>query len=327
MFIVNSNITIGSLNFDFVIDGWINSSWKDLTDKAEIRLPRNIKAFNEGDELIQDIIKKGDPVEIKLGYDGELKTEFIGYVSEVKLGIPLEIICEDSMWILKQSKVSESWSDATLEDIIFDIIPNEMQYEVADFKIGKYYANNVSPAVVLEDLKSRYGMKSFFRDDVLYVGFAYPTDKWKAITYDFSRNAKEHGKDLKYVAEGDVSLFVKGTSIDSKGNKITYEYGDSSGAQRTLHYYNIDAATLKSNVERDYKLLQYEGFRGSFHAFAIPFAQHGDIAFIQDDFYPEHKGAYFVDRVKTSFGVKKGIDRQIHLGSRASNAEVQDVPK
>lgn len=325
MFIVNTHITIGELFFDFSMNGFINSSWKDLTDKASLKIPRNIRKFSEDDKLIQDFIKKGDKVKIELGYDGNLETEFIGYVSEIQLGIPVQIHCEDSMWILKQSKISQSWTNATLKDIIFDIIPNSMQYEVADLRVGSYYANNASPAIILEDLKKRYGMKSFFREDVLYVGFAYPTDKWKSVTYDFSKNAKEKGKHLKYTRENDVSIFVKGISINSKGDKITYEKGDKSGVQRTLHYYNIDLATLTANVERDYKKLQYEGFRGSFKAFAVPFAQHGDIAFIIDEFYPEHKGAYFIDRVKTVFGPKKGIDRQVYLGARASNTEIKEV--
>lgn len=325
MFKVDVNITIGNYTFDFIMDGEINSSWKDITDKAVLKFPRNIKVFSQDGKLIQDIINKGDKVEIQLGYDGNLETEFTGYISEVQLGIPLVIHCEDDMWILKQSKVSQSWSDAKLEDIISAILPSGMNYEVVDFKIGAYYANQATPAIILNDLKKRYGMKPFFRDGVLYVGFAYPEDKNKAVTYDFSKNAKEKGKKLKYVRESDVKLRVKGISIDSKGEKIEYEKGDAEGGQRTLHYYNLSMTELQANVERDYSKLLYEGFRGSFRAFAIPHVKHGDIAYIIDDFYPEHKGAYFVDRVKTSFGHNKGIDRQIHLGSRASSSELKAV--
>lgn len=325
MFVVSAHITIGNLFFDFVMDGEIDTSWKNLTDRAVLKLPRNISIFSKPDLLIQDIIKKGDIVKIELGYDGNLQTEFVGYVSTIQLGIPIVIECEDSMYLMKQQKVSQSWRDAYLVDIIKSILPAGMKYEVLDFKIGAYYAKNATAAIILDDLKTRYGLKPFFRDEVLYVGFAYPTDKWKAVKYDFSLNAKSKNKKLKHVSEGDVKFFVKGISINAAGQKTIIEVGDPSGAERTLHYYNIGEAELKANVENDYKKLQYEGFTGSFHAFAVPFAQHGDIAFIKDDFYPEHKGAYFVDRVKTSFGHGVGIDREIFLGSRASNQEIKTV--
>lgn len=325
MFVVNTHITIGNLFFDFIMDGEIDTSWKNLTDRAELKLPRNISIFSKPELLIQEIIKKGDKVKIELGYDGNLQTEFIGYVSEVQIGIPIVLQCEDSTYLLKQHKVSNSWRNATLEDIIKDIVPAGMQYKVADFKIGAYYAKNATAAIVLKDLQTRYAMKPFFRDEVLYVGFAYPTDKWKAVKYDFSINAKAKNKKLKYTAAGDEKFHVKGISINSKGEKTIVEVGDPSGAERTLHYYNVDEATLRTNTENDYKKLQYEGFRGSFHAFAIPFAQHGDIAFLKDEFYPENKGAYFVDRVKTTFGFKVGIDREVFLGPRASNTELNDI--
>lgn len=325
MFVVNSHITIGQLAFDFVMNGSIESSWQTLTDRAEIELPRKIKIFDQPGKLIQDIIKKGDEVTIELGYDGRLETEFVGYVTEVKLGVPIKLRCEDSFYLLKQKKVNKSWRNATLLDIVSDIVPEGMKYEVLDFNIGAYYAKNATAAIILEDLKNRYGMKPFFRDKVLYVGFAYPLDKWKSVKYDFSKNVKAKGKNLEYKRAEDVKFSVKGVSINAAGQKTIVEVGDPEGAERTLHYYNLTQAELKANVERDYKKLQYDGLRGSFDAFARPFAQHGDIAFVIDEDYPEYRGAYFIDKTKVAFGPSKGIERRVYLGSKAANEEILEV--
>lgn len=51
----------------------IETSWKSLTDTAEITLPRNVKGFK-----VSELLKEGDAVEILLGYDGNLKPEFSG---------------------------------------------------------------------------------------------------------------------------------------------------------------------------------------------------------------------------------------------------------
>ena len=51
----------------------IESSWKMLTDTANIILPRRIRKF-QGEEL-KDILRAGDPVRIELGYDGNMYTE------------------------------------------------------------------------------------------------------------------------------------------------------------------------------------------------------------------------------------------------------------
>lgn len=321
MFRVDVNIKIGVLNIDFVVDGEIKSSWKNLTDTAKIVLPRNIKKF-KGTELIQDLIAKGDEVEIKLGYDGVLKTEFVGFVTEVEVGIPLVIHCEDYMWKMKQSTISHSWKSATLDDIVYLITPNDIEYECLDFSIGAFRIDKASPAQVLEYLKSHYGMKPFFRGKKLYVGFAYPLDQYAVVKYDFQRNAKEAGKKLKYTRKSDVKLKVKGISYKADGTKLEYETGDADGAERTLSYYNCTLESLKENVHRDFDKLLYEGFRGDFKAFARPYVQHGDIASIVDDQVPDHVGAYFVDSVKIEFGPKSGIERTIELGALASVSQI-----
>lgn len=331
MYHLDVNITIGSHTFDFVTAGEISTSWKTLTDTAKFTLPRNIKKFWGGDnQFLQELVKRGDEVEIKLGYDGNLETEFVGFISDVKMGRPpVEIECEDLMWSLKQETVNESYKTVKLKKLVEDITFYNRYIEdivVDDVDLGAFRIEDQSPAAVLEYLKNSYGLKSFFRGKTLYVGFAYPADQYKKITYDFQQNVKEEGNSLVYKSADDIKLKVKAISIMEDDNeKIEVELGDPDGAVRTLHFYNLSKAHLEHAAQSQMDLLKYDGFRGSFKCFGIPHPAHGDIADIKDQWYPEHKGAYFIDRVVTRFGVGIGIDREIHLGLKASGNQIEEA--
>jgi hypothetical protein len=319
MFKVSVHITIGKLEIPFVVDGWVKSSWKYQTDTAQIVLPRKITVIeNEQKKPIYDVIKRGDKVTIKLGYDNKVETEFKGYVSAVKTGTPLVIDCEDEMWQLKQSKkINASWKDATLEDVIKKIAPN-VKYELHDpnMKLGAFRIDDVNSSAALTALKS-YGLKTYFKDEVLHVGFAYGFE-YNKVKYNFQKNVIERGNNLKYENSDDVRIKVTGVSILPTNEKIEVEYGDEDGALRTLHYYNLSKNELEKIIAQDFDLLKYDGFRGSFTGFHLPVVRHGDVAEIESNQYIEHNGSYFVDDVTTVFGYDKGIKRNITLGKKAS---------
>lgn len=317
MKLVTTNIIIGKLTFDFVMSGSINSSWKNLTDTAKIVLPKKVMVNENGTvRNIQDIVKKGDRVQINLGYDGDLQTEFAGYVSSVSTGIPTVIECEDDMWLLKQkSNIQESWSNAKLKDVI-DVVASGVYSEVLDVELGAFRINDVNAAQVLSSLKE-YGLNAYFRNGILYVGFRYPTSDYNTVQYHFQKNVIDDSSSLTYRKEDDVKLKVKATSILKTNEKIEIELGDSDGDIRTLHYYNLSETELRKAAERDLDGLKIEGLKGSFKAFGQPFVQHGDVASLTDEYYPENNGDYFIDSVNTEFGYSVGIKRTIELGKKA----------
>lgn len=317
MFKVSTNIIIGDLTFDFVASGSINSSWKNLTDTAKIVLPKKVMVNTKGEQIaIQDIIKKGDKVQINLGYDGELNTEFMGYVSSVNTGIPTVIECEDDMWQLKQqSNIQASWKNAKLADVVAKVAPN-IYSEVLDVELGAFRINDVNAAQVLGSLRE-YGLNAYFRNGILYVGFRYPLTDYSTVNYHFQQNVVHGSNNLSYRKKEDVKIKVKATSILTTNEKIEVELGDPDGALRSLHYYNLSEKELRKTAERDLEGLKLDGLRGSFRSFALPFVQHGDVASITDEYYPDHNGDYFIDSVKTEFGYKTGIKRTIELGRKA----------
>ena len=311
MFTLTSNIEIGNLQFDYVHECRVDSSWKALTSTAEIELPKNLNI--EGDKL-NNIIKKGQPVTIQCGYDGNLNNEFNGFVTGLKPGIPFKVICEDEMWNLKQTNVKLHYSNITLKKLLADIMPANVKYTCIDAELGPVNTRfgGASIAMLLEEIEKTYGIRSFFQNGVLNVGFVYPTTP-EVQYYDFEKNIIEDA--LEFRSKEDDKIRVKAISILPNKNKITVFAGDLTGAIRTLTYYNISKEQLVANAEKEINRLKIDGWRGNITTFGEPFAQHGGAADLTDTDLPERSGRYYIDRHQVKFGVD-GYRRTLHLGPK-----------
>lgn len=318
MKLITTYISIGDIEFDFVNDIQIKSSWKYLTDTAIIKMPKKVIVTKNGvKRSLKDVIKKGDKVIIRLGYsDGFMNTEFTGYVSSFTNSIPTVIECQDEMYNFKQkSNINKSWSSATLEDIVSHIA-GVVPYEVKEIELGAFRISNVNAAEVLYKIRE-YGIYAYFRSETLHVGFRYPTNGYSIVNYDFQTNVPDKGNDLKFTSKDDIKIKLKATSILPTNEKIEIELGDPDGALRTLHYYNLSESELRSTANRDFEDLKYDGLKGSFISFGYPFVRHGDVVSLVDGYYPDNNGAYFVDEVITSVSVTGGFKRKITLGKKA----------
>ncbi len=110
--------------FTHVRDISIQSSYKKFTDTATITIPKSIVTNQFSDSLgieianrspidfeqrsIHEFFKLDYYIEIFLGYDGEYKPAFRGYIREVKGDAPVQIVCEDMMYYLKKYKMIDS---------------------------------------------------------------------------------------------------------------------------------------------------------------------------------------------------------------------------
>lgn len=320
MYKVTSNITIGNIELPFFIEGFVKSSWNTLTDTAKVVLPRKITIKDkDSSKPINEVIKRGDQVIIKLGYDDNLTEEFTGYVTSVSTGTPLAIECEDEMWKLKQAKViTATWKSVTLKEAIKTIAPG-YQYNFHDenMNLGALRIDRVNPAQALDLLRSAYGLKIYFKSKVLHVGFAYSFEN-SNVAFDFNKNIVDEKDSLTYQNEDDVKVKVTGISLLPNNQKIQFDYGDDDGAQRTLHYYNLQSKELQEIVKEDFKLLKFSGYSGSFTAFHEPVVNHGDTVSLTSKLYPEHNGTYFVDETDLQFGYNKGIKRIITIGKKSA---------
>ena len=131
----------------------IESSWKMLTDSAEIVLPRRIKYFAGKD--LKELLSAGDQVKIELGYDSNLYTEFEGYISLIGWGVPVTIRCEDEMYNLKRKTVSYSAKNVTLKKLLADVAKG---YEVKtnyDAELGAVRYSSRTVAEILNDIRKK----------------------------------------------------------------------------------------------------------------------------------------------------------------------------
>lgn len=324
----NVKITIGSLEIPFAVEGSITSSWKELTDTAQLTIPRNIVVLHEFKKKpLSDVVKVGNEIKIEFGYDGDgdLQTEFEGFVSNVTTGVPIKIECEDKMWLLKQSSnIEKSWRKATLKDVIAEVAEG-FETEVADIALGAFRISGVNAAQVLARLKKNYGIKSYFRNGVLHVGFAYPLNKYKKVKYHFQKNIVDRQTTLQYRTKEEIKIQLKAISILPDNTKVEVKLGDSDGAIRTLHYFDLNQQELEEIANREIEELKFDGYRGKFTGFGIPRTEHGDIVELEDGIIVDQNGSYFVDKVVKRFGFNVGLKRDVTLGKKASNTQITEA--
>lgn len=302
-----------------VVSVEVESSWRNLTGTATVQVPGRW-LFREKRLAIKEWLRRGDRIEISLGYNRQLVREFTGYVTDVKPGIPVTISCEDEMYRLKRYPVKCSYGGVRLRQLLTDICPPGTAFDALDTDLGHFRAANVTVAKVLEKLKELYGLVSYFRGGVLYCGKVYSkgTDATKT-PFSFQQNVLEDG--LEYRGQNDLHVIVKATSHQLKGKNLTATVGDVDeldAEERTLQYFNLASVEdLRATATRDAERLKVEGYKGSFTTYGLPSVQHGELAALTSTEYPERDGDFFIDATRKTFEAG-GYRQEITLGSQAS---------
>jgi hypothetical protein len=151
--------------FDFCEGIEINTSYETFTDTANIRFPR--KLTDNGKNIFvgeSALFRRGDKVKIELGYDPKLRTVFEGYITEIGSNIPIELKCEDEMFVLKNTNIKTySKNTVSLNDLLTDILPSTVKFECLDVNLGSFRITNSSVSKILDELKKDYGFYSYFR--------------------------------------------------------------------------------------------------------------------------------------------------------------------
>lgn len=295
----------------------IRSTWKELTDTATITLPRNMYLKRGGQvvelrkERLSDTIRRGMPVEIKLGYNGENEREFVGYVAETDATIPFVVRCEDEMFNLKRKPLTFSYQTVSLKTLLKRIAPG-YKIDCPDTEFASYQAVNASPARVLEDLKNFNLYAWFDLDKTLHVGFPY-ANKYNRHVYNFQKNVRENN--LRFRRAEDIKLRVKAIANRKTGKKETYEFGDLDGEIRSLNFGDITSAQLREYAHAEIKRFKFDGYQGDVTGWGLPRTRHGDVLRLIDDRY-EHNGDNIIDSVAIRFD-DNGWRRTNELGPKA----------
>lgn len=334
---ITSEGTNRNISFNFVHSIEIESSYENLTDTCKIVIPRKLTfdglpLFN-GDN---PIFRRGDKIEVSMGYVPNITKVFTGYIKNVGSNVPTVLECEDEMYLLKQYTVNYP-SKVGLEERILKAplkyhpltiqptlklnelldycLPN-IDFETVDnINLGKFTIIKASPAKVLDKLKSEYGLYSYFRNGKLHVGFANDA----SVTSEAEFKMEEvviNSDTLEWQRAEDVRIKCVAISMNSDNSKTQVEFGDEDGNQITITKQDMDAKSLEFAAKEWIKENKYTGYRGEVETFGEPVMKHGDRIKLTSVKLPERDGTYLIKKVKRVYSVDSGNHQIFTLGAK-----------
>lgn len=293
----------------------VESSWKMLTDTAEIVLPRKIRYFDK--KGVKELLHPGDAVKVEMGYAGGLCTEFEGYILSISYGIPITVRCEDEMYRLKRKKVSYSARNGKLSSLLKEIAEGyEVQTNI-DMELGAMRYVNLTVAQILDDLQQKTNLYSYFVGKTLHCGNVYTENAAsESIRVELEKNAVS--QDLN---ETNGEYQVKAISIGAGGQKLEATAGTEGGEVYCLTYNEKEKHLTQKGLEElathYYEGLKKQKFKGGVELFGIPVVHHGMQVELSSTLTPEVNGTYFVEKVTKDFSDNATYRQKIELGGRA----------
>lgn len=358
----------------------VETSWSCLTDTAKVKFPKyfsvkdqsgltvNFGSAPGGDINNQSITAnfgnmaplflRGDKITIYSGYayfDASGAAKYIlnplfdGYVTAINNKTPIELECQNAMYIFKQVQApNKNWGTNTMEEIITSLVNLANSIKGTNFKftpfastnVGTFITHNETACQILERLQRDYKIESFFRNDfssgvnvpTLYSGLItyYPGF---AQTFNFVFQKNIVSDSLNYTRLDDVKIGIHAYSVNkaelltktksgrfkTKNKRLQVQVGtakENDGQVRTMYFWNISSeAELTKKATQALQRFYYEGYRGKFLTFALPFVRQGDIVSMDDRFIPERMGDYFAKKV-TYKGGEEGNWQEIDIDLR-----------
>lgn len=331
MFYLTHDITINRrIRLSGVKSVSVQRSIHNIQSTATITLPTS-SVLVTGDIQqrveVAEQIKRGDEIEIRLGYDGDNKLEFKGYVSRVNETTPLRVECLDYTYLFQNTNIKKSYKNTTLLQVMQDLVQGisgvSLDSEIPDIGIDNLIlaldtGEEVTRALALERIKEKLGIAIYFRPDgTLYAGLHY-TPNLGEVKHSLGVNTRDDGSELKYQQADETKIKLKAIYIDDAGKKTEVTVGDDDGGLRTVYFSEVSNVTeLKTLAENRISQLRYDGYNGKFSAFMQPFCAPGYITEITDEQFPERAGKYYIDSVTVEFG-ESGGKRSIEITQKVS---------
>lgn len=314
MFTFTCEITIGNKRFKTVNEVRIVRSVHELMATATIKVPVTAllrqKDVPPAQVPTARQIAVGERVQIRLGYNGQLRTEFVGYVKGIDLKTPIEIICEDEFYACRGRKVTVSGT-TTLEALLAKCGLRVAYAETLTLR--NFVHKDKSVAYVLSRLKTDYGLSVFFD----LPGQLYACRPYKVVgdgvKYILRRNVINDDR-LQYQRKEDARIEIKAVCFKKDGTKVEATKGDKDGATKTLYFYDVESmAELATLAEQELTRYSYDGYSGQIETFLQPYAAPCMTASLTDPVYPERNGNYYIESVETTFGTG-GARRKVEIG-------------
>ncbi len=322
-FVLNAHITIGTFSFSAVNDIRIRKSVHSYVDVADIMIPTTSRLKKEDDQTVSEQTAKqfnrGDKVVIKLGYNGDYKTEFVGFVSRVHFSTPCKIECEGYSYLLKKKPIKKSWKSTSLKSLCQELVKGtdvKLSSSIPSMNITNLRVSNAPATKVLDHLKKKLKLSVYFiNGNELYVG-TEEVIKSNTIKYRIGWNVIDVSG-LKYKEASDRPVKIVLKTNKASGGRQVYTTGDPNGEVREFIVRNTDKSGLKSIAEGYLKKLSFTGYEGKIVTFLQPFAEHGDTAALEDNRYKKRGGGYFIAGTDVRYGMS-GARREVEISKKLS---------
>ncbi|MBY0244509.1 MAG: hypothetical protein K2Q03_03540 [Sphingobacteriaceae bacterium] len=317
-------INIGKVTFNSVHDVRIDKSIHNFMDTARIKIPTSARLRTSATDIGETVqvaqqFKEGDFVQVNLGYNPNLKNEFVGFVRRINFATPLEIECEGYSYQLRKKTITKQFVKSSLKEILNELIKGTdiiLHKDVPDMPIDKVIFRGLDGAEALRVLKDKYLVNSFFIDNVLYAGLLYVPNNGK-VKYEMYAGNVVDADSLKYRLADEVKVKIKAIHIKPNGQRVEASVGEDGGVERTVFLSMTDKTQMQERAKSLIKDYQYSGYEGKIKTFLIPKAVPGMIAEINDSRYKERTGAYYIESVLIEFGTS-GARRVLEIGVRAN---------
>lgn len=308
------HITLGGFKLMMLDSVEITRSVEQLSDTAVITLPGSV--FNKALE-IEDKIKRGDAVVIKLGYNGDLTTEFEGFIEAIESNDDsLTVKCEDGIYQLRKPVENIEFTNPELTDILGYVLQQAGGYGLNcsyQFRYDKFTIINNTAYGVVKKIQEETKANVYLKDGVLHVHPQYK-EIFGEATYSFQHNIESSELEYRRAEDRKTEVVVEGK--DASGKVIRETAGEKGGDTITIKIEGVsDRASLKTMAEEQLKTKNYTGYSGSFTGWLVPWCDAGYKATITDRDYEYKDGTYYVLEVVTTFS-KAGGAREIKIGMK-----------
>lgn len=318
MYRMSHDIVIGGQRLRLLEKVVIKRSVENLADTATITLP----AYVLGRPIeLGNKIQDGDGVNIALGYDGETKMEFSGYVDDIYIGKDgIEIRCMDELWRFKNTSLKDEVLKAPrLKDVLESICQQvDPQIKInCDYDIDyeKFTIFKATAYDVLTKIHEEIKADIYFDNGELHLHPPYSVVNQKMVKLDFARNIET--SDLKYIRAKDQKIEVEVTIKKPDGKKHTETYGSTGGKKVSIIAQSESKEEAKQLAENEYNARCFDGYDGSVTGWLLPYVQPAMAISLHDEDLPDRDGKYYVVATETTFS-KSGGQRKITLGRRLS---------
>lgn len=285
------------------------AGFKMLTGIAEVKFPRNMRNFDK--QKVNELFQKGDPVVISAGYNGNEYEEYNGYVLQVSTGWPIVIKCEDEMYNLKRKTVSVSKRKSTLKELLSEIAAG---YKILcdDTSIGSLRYSHKLVSDILDDLKSKMGLYTYFRGKTLVCGRT-SIDGGKHVRINLDMQASETLKEKSI-----EKVYVRVESLQRNGKMLKFSKGEKNSNGIIIKQPNLTLVEIQRIAETTYANAMKPGLDGELTLWGTPRLEHGMIADLFSNLYPEKNGSYYIDSVKKSASPTGGYRQVAKLGNKTN---------